>query len=209
MLHPHTEVRFVSPLIGCGVFATQLIPQGTLIWVQDKLDRVFTEVSVRSFEPAYQEILERYCFRNRSGNWVFCWDNARFINHSFRANCLVTPYGCEIAIRDIQPDEELTNDYGCFNIIEPFECLPEEGCDRSCVMPDDLLHFSSVWDRKLAEVFPSFNEHLQPLVPYLSDKQLKTLQAVSRGDVAPSSIRNCYFDPRDKVEEDDEDYSYA
>ena len=32
MIHPDTELRFISPEIGFGVFATKLIPQGTITW---------------------------------------------------------------------------------------------------------------------------------------------------------------------------------
>jgi uncharacterized protein len=195
MLHPHTEVRFVSSLIGNGVFATQLIPRGTITWVHDKLDRAFDESTVRSFEPAYQEVLERYSFRNNSGKWIFCWDNTRYINHSFRANTLPTPYGCEIAVRDIQAGEQVTNDYGCFNIIEPFECFPEEGCARTCVMPDDLLTYAKDWDKLLFAAYPNFIKNEQPLARLLSDDKLKALQKISRGDEQPLSISNCYFNP--------------
>jgi hypothetical protein len=81
MLHPHTEVRFINEQIGRGVFATQPIPKGTVVWVQDRFDRVFTETEVRALEPVYQEILETYCFRDRQGRWVFCWDNTRFFQY--------------------------------------------------------------------------------------------------------------------------------
>ena len=36
MLHPDTEVHFIDPKIGSGIFASRPIPRGTIIWVQDK-----------------------------------------------------------------------------------------------------------------------------------------------------------------------------
>lgn len=201
MLHPDTEVRFINSEIGSGVFATRLIPKGTLVWVQDRFDRTFSEAEVRELEPVYQQILERYCFLNRQGRWVFCWDITRFINHSFRANCLVTPYGGEIAVRDIAAGEQITNDYGCFNIIEPFDCFPEEGCARTRVMPDDLLHYSAEWDAQLAEAYPLFCQREQPLAELLSAEQRQQLEAVSRGKAAPISIRSCYYDPSLSLQE--------
>ncbi len=201
MLHPDTEVRFVDQLIGHGVFATKLIPRGTLTWVLDKFDRLYTEPEVRQLDLPYQEILERYCFRNREGRWVFCWDNTRFINHSFSANSIATPYGCELAIRDIQPGEQITNDYGFFNIIEPFDCAPEEGSPRTRVMPDDLLRYAPFWDALLASAYPDFVAVEQPLLRILSPENAALLTAVARGEAAPQSVSVNYFaDPVFKQE---------
>jgi hypothetical protein len=52
MVHPHTELRFVSPQIGWGVFATRLIPRGTIVWALDSLDQRFTPDQVAAL-PAY------------------------------------------------------------------------------------------------------------------------------------------------------------
>ena len=52
MVHPHTELRFVNPLIGWGVFATRLIPQGTIVWALDALDQRFTPEQAAAL-PAY------------------------------------------------------------------------------------------------------------------------------------------------------------
>jgi hypothetical protein len=41
MIHPDTELRYVNDIIGYGVFATRLIPRGTITWVQDELYQVF------------------------------------------------------------------------------------------------------------------------------------------------------------------------
>ena len=57
MLHPHTELRHVSKQIGYGVFATQLIPKGTITWVRDDLDQTFSPAEILSFRPEYQDLL--------------------------------------------------------------------------------------------------------------------------------------------------------
>ncbi len=194
MLHPDTEVRLVSPEIGHGVFATKSIPKGTLVWVQDPFDQVFALNQVRSYPPPYQEILERYCFRDRDGNWIFCWDNTRYMNHSFQSNCLTTPYGCEIAVRDIDAGEELTNDYGCVNVIEPFDALPEPHSSRTRVCPDDLLRYASQWDKQLEESYRHFCEVAQPLAPILTIDQLGQIELIATGNIKPDSIARCYYD---------------
>jgi len=195
MLHPHTEVRRIDERIGYGVFATARIPKGTVVWVQDQFDRVYTEAEVRALPPVYQEILEKYCFRNCAGGWVFCWDITRFVNHSFRPTCLTTPYGFEIAVVDIEPGQEITNDYGCFNIIEPFECFPEQGCDRTVVMPDDLLRHAEQWDAQLADAFPFLHKLAQPLADLLAPATLAKVQRIAAGEEPLDSIRCCYYNP--------------
>ena len=41
MIHPSTELKYVSPEIGIGVVATEFIPKGTITWALDPLDQVF------------------------------------------------------------------------------------------------------------------------------------------------------------------------
>lgn len=193
MLHPDTEVRFVNEVVGNGVFAVRPIPRGTAVWALDRFDRVMREEEVRALEPVYQEILEKYCFRDREGNWIFCWDNTRFINHSFRPTCIATPYQFEIAVVDIAAGQEITNDYGFFNIIEPFDCLPEPGCERTRVMPDDILRCAPEWDRQLAAALGRFSAVAQPLAGLIRPEHLATVQRVARGEIPPVSIRACYY----------------
>jgi uncharacterized protein len=194
MLHPHTEIRFINTQIGYGIFATRLISKGTVVWVQDDFDRVYTEEQVKNLEPVYRRILEKYCFRDHLGRWIFCWDNTRYINHSFYPTCITTPYQFEIAVTDILPGQEITNDYGCFNIIEPLECFPEPGCDRTLLMPDDLLRHGEKWDRQLADAFRFFDKVKQPLASLVKPEHLARAIMIARGEAVPDSISNCYYD---------------
>ena len=38
MIHPNTELRFINPVVGYGVFATDFIPEGTITYVKDSLE---------------------------------------------------------------------------------------------------------------------------------------------------------------------------
>lgn len=195
MIHPHTELRFINETIGYGVVATQFIPKGTITWALDALDRTFSKNQVLEM-PAYaQEALDKYTFRNSQGDHVLCWDLGRFVNHSFKANCLSTAYDFELAVRDIYPGEELTDDYGYLNITEPFEALPEKGVKRKMVYPDDLLRHSQGWDKKLRESFKHLLLVEQPLKPILTDSQWVTAVDVAMGRKKMKSIRANYFDP--------------
>lgn len=192
MLHPDTELRFVSPQIGYGIFATKDIPKGTMTWVKDELDRLFTPEEVKKFSGDNLENLLKYTYRDREGNYFFCWDLTRFVNHSYTPNSMLTSLGFEVAIKDIKKGEELTNDYGTFNIIQPFECAngPHE---REFVKPDDLLHFHHVWDQMILAAMPYFSQVQQPLNKYLTSTQHKQLEEIQSGKTQlPSVLENFY-----------------
>ena len=199
MIHPHTELRFINEKIGYGVVATRFIPKGTITWAKDKLDRAFEPSQVDAFEDIYRDILEKYCYVDNQGRYVLCWDISRYVNHSFNSNCLSTPYEFEIAIRDIYPGEELTDDYGYLNVKEPFECLPEPGTERTHVLPDDLLKYHPVWDKKLKDAFTFFNIVEQPLKSLLSEEVLKKAENIVKGKAQMESILSCYYDRTKKV----------
>ncbi|MEX1000929.1 MAG: SET domain-containing protein [Crocinitomicaceae bacterium] len=194
MIHPHTEVKFINEKVGYGVVATQFIPAGTITWVLDKLDREFTPADVEKMDAVHQEILDTYTFRNDKGNFILCWDDGKFVNHSFKSNCLTTAYDFEIAIRDIQVGEELTDDYGYLNISEPFEGV-DEGTDRKVVYPDDLLNYHDVWDQQISKVFGKIIEHKQPLKPFITEALWSKVQRIIEGKEELDSILKNYYDP--------------
>ena len=195
MIHPDTELRFINSKIGYGVVATKLIPKGTITWAMDKLDRVFDEKEIRDLGDLYHQILDTYCYRDHLGQYILCWDHARFVNHSFHSSCVTTAYDFEIAVRDIFPGEQLTDDYGYLNVNEPFDCEPEEGSIRTRVMPDDLLHFYPEWDAKLIDAFQHFNTVAQPLSKFLNREIFEKAKSIGAGKTKMDSIINCYYSP--------------
>lgn len=192
MIHPDTEVRFINEQIGYGVVATKFIPAGTITWVHDALDREFTPSEVKDMDPVYQEILNTYSYRNSKGNFILCWDNGRFVNHSFNSNCFSTAYDFEIAIRDIQPGEQLTDDYGYLNVSVPFEAA-DEGVDRKVVYPDDILTYHKEWDKKIEKVFDKIISVDQPLKPFLEDKTWNRVGNIIEGKEKLASILTCHY----------------
>jgi len=192
MIHPSTELKFINTEIGYGVVATEFIPAGTITWVLDKLDREFSPIEFRTLEPIYQNILETYTFRNNMGNLILCWDISRFVNHSFNSNCLTTAYDFEIAIRNIYPGEQLTDDYGYLNISQPFRAM-NEGTRRKTVYPDDLLKYHKVWDKKLLKVFDKIPIVKQPLQRLITEELWTEINNVSNKSVKMQSILKNYY----------------
>jgi uncharacterized protein len=193
MIHPKTELRFISKEVGYGVFATDFIPAGTITWVLDKLDREFRPEEFFAMDLVYQNIIDTYTFRNNIGNYVLCWDHGRFVNHSFNSNCLTTAYDFEIAIRDILPGEQLTDDYGYLNIKDPFTA-EDEGTERKIVYPDDLVRYYKVWDEKILKVFGKINAYEQPLRVLIKDQLWDKVQKIIAGKQQIDSILNNYYD---------------
>ncbi len=199
MIHPDTELRFINEKIGHGVVATKFIPKGTITWALDKLDRTFSKDQIQQMDPVYQDILDKYTYRNPEGKYVLCWDNARFVNHSANSNCITTAYDFEIAIRDIQVGEELTDDYGYLNVEEPFEVVPEHGSNRTVVYPDDLLNFYPMWDEKLLGAFPQLMKVDQPLFHLLSQATQQKAKLVAQGESKMDSILHCFYKNGTKI----------
>lgn len=194
MIHPDTELRFISEAVGYGVVAKKFIPQGTITWVQDDLDRVFTPSDIARISPAMQEYLETYCFTNAQGNKILCWDNAKYVNHSFRPSCMSTAYDFEIAIRDIHPGEELTDDYGYLNVSEPFEVV-DEGTERKIVYPDDLLKYHQEYDRAIQKNLSRIASVGQPLQKFIPSNIWEEFQRVMEGKSELKSLLTCYYNP--------------
>lgn len=170
MVHPHTELRFVSPEIGFGVFATRPIPRGTVTWALDCLDQHFTTEERAALPPYAQEQLEKYSYVDAQGRHVLCWDHARFFNHSCNANCLSVGYDFELAVRDIAAGEELTDDYGTLNPSEPFPCLCGASNCRRRVLPDDFDRHGGRWNDLAREAFFLIPTVAQPLWPVIHER---------------------------------------
>jgi hypothetical protein len=170
MIHPDTELRFIHPDIGFGVVATRLIPKGTITWVQDELDQVFQPSGIESLGLMYEAVLRKYSFVNGRGEYVLCWDLARYVNHSCRPSCLSAGYNFEIAVRDIHPGEELTDDYATLNLEGSFDCCCGQSDCRTTVREDDIYSHADRWDGIVRKAFPLIGKVAQPLWPLVAEK---------------------------------------
>lgn len=193
MIHPHTELRYINEQMGFGVFATQFIPKGTITWALDELDQILEPNYLDTVDKYKGEIIKKYAYRNQDGKFVLCWDLGKYVNHSFHANCMGTAYEFEIAIRDIYPGEQLTDDYGTLNIDEPFECISEEGTERRIVYPDDLLTYYEEWDQQVLSALNHFFEVEQQLFHLLRPEFVRKVKNVVTEQVLEDSIQTIYY----------------
>lgn len=194
MMHPNTELKFINETIGYGVFATEFIPKGTITWILDDLDQKLDPSYVDSLDDLRKKQVIKYSYRDQNGYYVFCWDLARFVNHSFHANCIPTPFDFEIASRDIYPGEELTDDYGWLNLDEPFECLRDVQGNRTTVMPEDILNYYQEWDQLADEAMQYFSQVEQPLKHLINPIYQEQIITVVEGKEKMKSLKFYYYD---------------
>lgn len=188
MMHPDTEIQFISEHVGVGIFATKLIPKGTIVWIKDELDLMLTEDFIESLGDLQKKDVYKYAYLDTDGIYVLHWDHAKYMNHSFNPNCVDTAYNFQMASIDIQPGEQLTCDYGTLGDDEDFECIPEEGTTRTKVTANDYLTYYKEWDEMARKTFKFFNAVEQPL-KYLIDKQyVDKVNAVANGEETMDSI---------------------
>lgn len=114
MMMVETELRG-SPIEGIGVFLTQDVPRGTLLWKFDsRIDRVFCEEEIDSLPPATAGFIRRFStWHAESGLWILCGDHGRHFNHSDTPNTVSAGigFGDDYAAVDLKAGDELTSDY--------------------------------------------------------------------------------------------------
>ncbi len=121
MLLVQTKIG-LSNIAGIGLFADEFIPKGTPIWkYMPGFDlKVGKGELQRLSEPSRTQFLKYAYLNPKTGNYILCFDDARFFNHSDQPNCIdtISPHdeeGIDIAARDIKKGEELTNNYHEFD----------------------------------------------------------------------------------------------
>lgn len=172
MIHPATELRFIGPGIGYGVFATAPIPRGTIVWILCHLDMVFAPGEAAKLPPAYKKIIDHYAYIDGAGNHVLCWDNGRYVNHSCDPAMLGVGTDFEVATRDIAPGEEITCEYGGLNLETPMPCACGAPSCRGTIGGEDVLKLWPDLDRRTAEALACGRGIEQPLLDYARDARL-------------------------------------
>ncbi|MCA9973553.1 MAG: SET domain-containing protein [Anaerolineales bacterium] len=167
MMHPATEIRFVNVTVGHGVFATEPIPAGTIVYVEDRLEIRLAEDDPLCQDPAYKSVIDRYAHEGAAGERIICWDYAKYVNHCCHANSLSTGWGFEIAIRDIAAGEEITDEYALFYRFEiPLACHHLD-CRRVLQPAQDVATYGRSWDSLVQAALQHTAGVPQPLLPYL------------------------------------------
>ena len=120
-----------SPIHGTGAFATSAIPAGARV-IEYIGERITKAESVRRCERNNEYIFALNTEEDLDGHVP--WNPARFINHSCAPNCEAQSEQERIwlvAVRDIQPGEEITFNYGYD--LEDYKAYPCRCGSTDCV----------------------------------------------------------------------------
>ncbi len=101
-----------SRIDGNGVFAGEFIPKGTIVYYYGSSDTYLSKKEFQLLSDEKKMQLYERAAEDEAGNWLVTDGDA---NHSCDANILsifVDSQYCDIAVRDIHVDEEITIDYG-------------------------------------------------------------------------------------------------
>lgn len=193
MLHPHTRLQYINDDIGYGIFATEMIPAGTISYVKDELEICLAPDHAIHAIPAYADIINKYAYREPGGELVIGWDLSKYVNHSCNANTLSTGYGFEIAVRDIQPGDQLTDDYGLLNIDYAMACSCGHSACRRQVLPNDAEHHWIAWDQNVTSALASLLSVPQPLMELLDTNTHHALMLYLNTGKNYPSVKNLLF----------------
>jgi len=193
MMHPGTELRFVNAQIGFGVFATRYLPAGTITYVQDDLDISIDKNRYLVMDPLLKSSIDRYAFIDQDGNRVLCWDHAKYVNHCCHANTISTGYGFEIAVRDIAADEQITDEYGLFNLAAEMDVSCGRADCRKSVTPDDISRYHTQWDAAIIASLALMNKVPQELLQFLAPEIREKVFSYIAGTAEYVPVLNAQF----------------
>lgn len=139
MLHAAIVVRQKGTIHGNGLFATQLIQKGTLVW---KLtDPTYKLAEVQALSGRRRKEFDWYGFQCGVDRYSLPDGDCREFNHSCNPNTWWSGSEILVARRDIQIDEEVTYDYSTCDIELEFaiECHCGDPNCRGSITNRDYL----------------------------------------------------------------------
>ncbi len=166
MIIPQARVVWISEEMGYGLFATQPIKKGTITFVQDGLDIVIPTDQFIQVDIRLKDYVEKYAYEDFLGNLVISWDLGKYMNHSDHANTLSTGFGFEIAVRDIEEGEEITDDYRIFSTHHDTKTwhMGPKTTDLE-PWPDELL---THWNHQVQSAIQRLGDIEQPLKEFVN-----------------------------------------
>lgn len=175
MIHPHTELRLINTTVGYGVFATQFIPKGTITYVKDSLEIEISPTQFMQHQKEMQTVIEKYSYIDERGFRILSWDFGKYVNHCCQCNTMSTGYGFEVAIKDIQAGEQITDEYGVFNLTEEMNLECGNVNCRKKISPNDFDTYYKNWDEKIQLALPKLHQVNQPLMPFIDSETIEKL----------------------------------
>jgi hypothetical protein len=195
MIHPDLELRFINDTIGSGIFAKKIIPAGTITYVKDSLEIEITMENFQRHSYEMQKVIDKYSYIDERGIKIISWDIAKFVNHSCNCNTMSTGYGFEIAIRNIEAGEEVTDEYGLFNIEQDLACMCGASNCRGFIKGTDIDTYNKTWDQKISKILPSLFVNEQPLKKFIDTTTIAQLRSYMDNPKSYRSVKYLKYIP--------------
>ena len=175
MIHPDTELRRVNDTIGYGVFARRPIPKGTIVYVKDPLEIEVSPEQFETMDSQFQAVVNWFSYIDERSCRIVSWDIAKYVNHCCDCNSISTGYGFEIATRDIAAGEEITDEYGIFNLPQPLECCCGSTNCRGVISGEDWNTYGRIWDKRAKDALKYLSQVVQPLMKFVDTEVYRCL----------------------------------
>jgi len=188
MIHPDVRLKHINELMGYGIFATKLIPKGTIVYIRDPYERVFTRTEYDAIAEPYLSIVERYCYTTPEDKLILSWDLSKYVNHNCNSSSLMTGWGCSVAVRDIAEGEEITEDYGLFNIREVIDIYCACPNCRKQLKPNDIETLHAHFDARIEPALQLAKQVAQPLFPFMEEATRRSMQDYLDGKTPYRSV---------------------
>lgn len=185
-----------SRIEGDGLFSSEFIPQGTIVYFYGIDDCFIPKDDFQFLSYDMRELFYKYGVQDEAGNMLIKEDK---INHSCDANILsmfVDGIYFDIAVRDIQVNEELTIDYGLFYSTFPWsmECKCNSAICRknfgSGLSID--IQTQNLWHRRISDAICHLFDVKQNLF-FIDDEKAKGLTLAIKSKLNPKIFPNIKF----------------
>lgn len=123
MIHPDVSVRQTHK--GLGIFANRDFKKGEILWIIDDHDVKIPLANYNALDNRQRQKLDVYSYMDIHHRVIVPWDEGKYVNHSCAPNStgLAQFDNISIALRDIQADEEIVEDYSSYFLhFETFQC---------------------------------------------------------------------------------------
>ncbi|MEZ4951081.1 MAG: SET domain-containing protein [Saprospiraceae bacterium] len=188
MFHPKARIQWINDVVGYGLVATEFIPKGTITYLKDPMELEISPERYKALPNELQAEVEKFSYMDELGNRIVSWDFAKYVNHCCNCNTMSTGYGFEIAIRDILPGEEITDEYGIFNMEESMNVVCDKPGCRKTISGNDLNTYYEKWDEHLKEALRSVKIVNQPLWFLLQEDIIAELNGFLSDETAYKSV---------------------
>ncbi|MDM7935600.1 MAG: SET domain-containing protein-lysine N-methyltransferase, partial [Methanothrix sp.] len=171
-----------SVIDGNGIFAAEQIPLGTIVFYYSSEDEFLSKEEYQRLSPEERAHLSMFGVEDEFGTWIITDGDA---NHSCDANILslfVNGIYCDIAVKDIQHDEEITLDYRLLYSSYPriMECNCRSPLCRRVVgsgLPADA-RTQTIWISRISNAVSHIFSVDQPLFSRSDERAIELAYAI-------------------------------